>query len=169
MNDQQPPAPQRSGFFRRKKAPAYQPWDEIRRQETVAGLALLEQRRRSERDERQITSIISMWPVGVGIILAALSPLLKAAAEAYSPWAVALIFPFVVLAQRPELQVGPITHALPTVMLFAQFPVEGLLARIILRRPVLPISVTVQILLFHFLGIVEVWMLNGAGQPILPH
>jgi hypothetical protein len=169
MNEKPPSAPKRSGFFRRKKAPAYQPWDELRRRETAAGLALLKARRRSELDERRLKNLISMWPVGAGIALAAFAPLLKAGAELVGPWTVALIFPFVVLAQRPELQVGPITHMLPTFMLFAQFPIEGLLARIILRRQVLPVSVAVQVLLFHFLGIVEVWMLNGASQPIVPH
>lgn len=66
------------------------------------------------------------------------------------------------------MHAGPITNILPTLMLYAQFPVEGLLARIILRKPVLPISVALQVLLFHFLGVVEVWLLNGVGQPMLP-
>jgi hypothetical protein len=145
-----------------------QPWEELRRQEAAAGLALLEEKRRDERDEKRLRNLLSMWPLGVGILLAGFAPAMMSVAEAAGPVSVMLIFPFVVLASRPELQVGPITHILPTFMLYAQFPIEGLLARIILRRPVLPISVTVQVLLFHFLGIVEVWMLNGAAQPPIP-
>jgi hypothetical protein len=100
-------------------------------------------------------------------VLAAFSPALKAITNLIGPWTTMLVFPYAVLAERPELQVGPLTHLLPTIMLFAQFPIEGLLARIILRRSVLPVSVAVQVLLFHFLGIVEVWMLYGASQPII--
>jgi hypothetical protein len=153
------------GIFRRKEEIIFEPWEELRRQEAAAGLALLEERRRNERFEKRLKNFLSMWPVGVGLFLSIISPLLRQSAESWGPWGATLLFPFVVLAERPELQVGPITHYLPTVMLYLQFPIEGLLARIILRRPVLPISVTIQVLLFHFLGIVEVWMLNGPGQP----
>ena len=153
------------GIFRRKEEILPEPWEQARQEEAAAALELLEERRRWERDEQRLHNLLRMWPVGVGLLLSAFAPVIKQAAESYNPWLVMLIFPFVVLADRPELQVGPITHFLPIIMLYAQFPIEGLLARIILRRPVLPISVAVQVLLFHFLGIVEVWMLNGSGQP----
>jgi hypothetical protein len=167
MTDQTPVPPKRFAFFRRKEQVLIEPWEQARLEEAAAGLALLEERRRTERDERQLKRLLNMWPVGVGLLLAAFAPVLRAVTDSYGPWFTALVFPFVVLAERPELQVGPITHFLPGFMLYAQFPIEGLLARIILRRPVLPISVTVQIMLFHFLGIVEVWMLNGPGQPLI--
>lgn len=168
MTERPPSAPRLFGLFGRKQPPAYQPWDEAVNQERAAGLAILKERRRNERDEQRLVNLIRLWPVGVGLVLSAFSPLIKMVAEASGPWAVTLIFPFVVLAERPEMHVGPITNILPTLMLYAQFPVEGLLARIILRKPVLPISVALQVMLFHFLGVVEVWLLNGVGQRMLP-
>lgn len=166
MSQEPPSTPKRSlGIFARKEDVSFKPWDEARQQEAAAGLALLAERRRSELLEKRLRQLLSMWPVGVGIFLSIISPVLLDLAKSWGAWGPTLIFPFVVLADRPELQAGPITHLLPAIMLYAQFPIEGLLARIILRRPVLPISVTIQVLLFHFLGIVEVWMLNGSGSP----
>jgi hypothetical protein len=164
MSDESPSVFQRLlGLFRSKEQ--IQPWDAARQQEAEVGLALLAERRRNERFERRLKFFLSMWPVGFGICLAIVAPNLLEYVQSWGPWGATLFFPFVVLANRPELQAGPITHLLPSIMLYAQFPIEGLLARVILRRPVLPLSVTVQVLLFHFLGIVEVWMLSGAGPP----
>lgn len=167
MPDQPESTSKRFGIFRRKEQPLIEPWEKARLEEVAAGLALLKERRRVERDEKRLKRLFAMWPVGVGLLLSTFAPVLRMVTDSYGPWVTTLVFPFVVLAERPELQVGPITHFIPFFMLYAQFPIEGLLARIILRRPVLPISVAVQILLFHFLGIVEVWMLNGAGHPLL--
>jgi hypothetical protein len=166
MSDASPSVLQRLlAFFRGKEQARIQPWDAARQHEAAVGLALLAERRRNERFERRMKFFLSMWPLGIGIGLAIISPILLDTVQDWGPWGATLVFPFVVLANRPELQAGPITHLLPSIMLYAQFPIEGLLARLILRRPVLPFSVTIQVMLFHFLGIIEVWMLSGSGPP----
>lgn len=167
MSEETTSAPKRLSIFRRRPKLAYEPWEEVLQREAAVGMAALKEHQRNRRFDQNLRFFISLWPIAAGICLAAISPLLKDLAESHGQWAVILLFPFVVLADRPELKVGPITHSLPAIMLYAQFPIEGLLARVILRRPVLPISVAVQVLLFHFLGIVEVWLLSGMGQRIL--
>jgi len=46
-------------------------------------------------------------------------------------------------------------------MLYLQFPLEGLLAKIALRGNVRPYGVMVQVLYFHGLCIMELWLVNG--------
>lgn len=167
MNDKPPFAIRFFGIFRRKQPLPYEPWEAAHQREIAEGMTLLKARRRKENEEQRLKNVVAMWPIGVGLILAAFAPVLQTAAQAIGPWAMTIVFPFVVLAERPEMKVGPITYLLPSIMLYAQFPVEGLLAKIILRRPVLPFSVMMQVLLFHFLGIAEVWLLNGVGQQVM--
>jgi hypothetical protein len=51
---------------------------------------------------------------------------------------------------------------LPLVMLYAQFPIEGLLARIFLRNRVTPTGVVRQMFVVHILGLAQLWMASGA-------
>jgi hypothetical protein len=56
---------------------------------------------------------------------------------------------------------------LPAAMLYAQFPLEGLLARIALRNHVTASGVMGRLLLFHLLAATELWLLSGALEQIL--
>ncbi len=137
------------------------PVDALRQREVEAGLAILRARRRAEQQKQFLSWLPSYWPIAVGLFLGAISPLLKVVATALGHWCMVLVFPFVLLAARPEIQVGgPITSALPTVMLYAQFPLEGWLARFILRHRTKLSSVVMQVCLFHFLGIAELLLLS---------
>ncbi len=132
----------------------------LHEQEREASLAVLRTRQGAELWEQ----FVSYWPIGVGLLLGAAAPLLRAGATMLGQWCMVLVFPFVLLAARPEIQTGgAITHALPAVMLYAQFPIEGWLARFILKRRVKFSSVTMQVLLFHFLGIAELFLLRSDG------
>jgi len=164
--------PQRSGskpgwagrYLRKRRGPdeATTTVDALHQQEVEAGLALLRARRRAERQDQLLSQLPGYWPVAVGFFLGAISPGLKVLATALGHWCMVLVFPFVLLAARPEVQVGgPITSTLPAVMLFAQFPIEGWLARFILRHRVKFSSVVMQVLLFHFLGIAELLLLSA--------
>jgi len=156
-------APGRFGIFRRVEQNPALPRSEIQsKRDLDASLALLRERQREERRIRRVKRIVSYWPIFVGLALSAVAPDLQAIAALYGYWGSALVFPYVALAARPEIQAGPITHLLPAIMLYAQFPIEGLLARYILRRRVRLTSVAAQVLLFHSLGVAELWMLSGA-------
>jgi hypothetical protein len=157
-------------IFRRDDPGPSLAWSEIqKKKELEASLALLRERRREEHRIRRAKWLISFWPIAIGLALGAVAPELRTIAAMFGYWGTVLVFPYVVLAARPEIQVGPITHMLPAIMLYAQFPIEGWLARYILRRRVKLSSVTAQVLLFHFLGIAELWLLSGALGKLLAH
>ncbi len=138
-----------------------------RRQESATSLTLLYELRRKERREQHRGLLKSWWPLGARLVLSAFAPLIRAVAHLAGEWVVNCVFPFVVLAERPEMQAGPITQQLPAIMLYAQFSIEGLLARLILRRHVPPLGVAFQVALFHVLGIAELWLLSGGARASL--
>ncbi len=159
------PSESKPGLFSRSSRKNYDPaaaMNAPRIQELRASLAVLRARRWAERRERFLSLLPTYWPIALGLLLGAIAPGLRAAAAAAGPWCMVLVFPFVLLAARPEIQAGgPITHALPAIMLYAQFPIEGWLARFILKRRTRISSVVVQVLLFHFLGIFELVLLSS--------
>lgn len=138
-----------------------------RKRERDAGLALLDARRKEEERRRVLQQVIEMWPLWLGMVVGMFGPAIAFVAQAFGPWCMTLVFPFVALAQRPEIQVGPITRLLPNLMLYIQFPIEGWLAYIVLRHRVKPLSVVWQVALFHFLGLAELWMLTGTAFDFL--
>ncbi len=142
-------------------------WEAERKRERDASLAVLESRRKSEERARVRQLVVELWPFWVGMAVGMFGPALAYVAQLLGPTCMALVFPFVVLAERPEIQVGPITHLLPTLMLYTQFSIEGLLAYRVLRHHVKPLGVIWQISLFHFLGLAELWMLSGTAFDFL--
>lgn len=153
---------------RRSRARAIAFLQAQRQRELEENLAVLQARREGERSNLLLERLIALWPLWLGIVLGVFSPTLEVLAKAAGPWCMALVYPFVMLAKRPEIQVGPITHYLPTIMLYAQFPIEGLLARVVIKRRIRPMGVAWHVFVFHFLGIAELLMLSGAGQYFTP-
>jgi hypothetical protein len=154
-------------LFRRRRAYPVADWEKAREQERAASLAILRMRQEDELRAQRLRGLLALWPVAVGLLLGIMAPTLQQVAQSFGPWGMPLVFPFVVLAQRPEIQVGPFTHTLPTIMLYGQFPLEGWLARIVLRRRIRLFSVAGHVLLFHFLGVIELLMLSGVAYEIL--
>lgn len=161
MTDFSESTPTPRPLSRRERARAIKSFETERKRESAASMAVLTERRQAEELERLRKTVRELWPLWLGMVVGLISPIIADVAEALGPWCMTLVYPFVVLAQRPELQVGPITHALPGVMLFIQFPIEGWLAYIVLRHHVNPLGVIWQVMLFHFLGLAELWMLTG--------
>jgi hypothetical protein len=76
----------------------------------------------------------AIWPFVLGLVLGIFSPELVTILGDMNPWAMWLVFPFVELAARPEFGFAPgLNHTLPQMILFVQFPVEGLWAMLNLR------------------------------------
>lgn len=146
---------------RRERKRAISAFEAERKRERDASMAVLEARRKAEERDRVRAQVVELWPMWVGMVVGLFGPAIAYVAQLLGPSCMMVVFPFVVLAQRPEIQVGPITHALPTLMLYIQFPIEGLLAYIVLRHRVKPLGVIWQVMLFHFLGLTELWMLTG--------
>ncbi len=111
-------------------------------------------------------SLAKSWPLAAGLVLACFAPILRDIASAYDPWGMRILFPFVVLAGHKEVNFGGMmADYLPKIMLYAQFPLEGLLAKTILRGRVTFTAVAIQVMFYHFLAAAQLWLISGAlGQ-----
>jgi hypothetical protein len=122
---------------------------------------------REHRRQQRVGRLMRLWPVAAGLLLALFAPALYAFLTRSHPWGMWLVFPFALLAHRPELEVNDrIASVLPQVILYAQFPIEGLVARMALRRHVTLPGVTGQIFYFHFLAAVQLAMVSGLLNPL---
>jgi hypothetical protein len=88
------------------------------------------------------------WPLAGGFILALCAPYLYSDLLWAPHWAMWIVFPFVVLTGRRDLGLnGDLTTILPQVVLYIQFPVEGILAYLSLTRRA-PVAVALAPALF---------------------
>jgi hypothetical protein len=121
---------------------------------------------RAQQRRRWLGWMVRLWPVALGTILGLLAPQLRAFLVQSHPWGMWVVFPFALLARRPELQFNEaIGRILPPLILYLQFPLEGLMARLVLRRHVTVPCVTGQILYFHFLGALQLVLVTGVLTP----
>jgi hypothetical protein len=75
------------------------------------------------------------WPLAGGLILACVAPYLYSELLWAPHWVMWIVFPFVVLSGRRDLGLsGELTTILPPVILYIQFPIEGILAYLSLSR-----------------------------------
>ena len=116
-----------------------------------------------QRRKRFWRGVGKLWPIAIGAALGAIAPQLHAVVSRFEPWGLWLVFPFAVLGCRPELQVlGQIVRHLPLVLLYAQFPLEGLIAILALRLRVTVPGVAVQVFYLHYLAGLQLLMISGA-------
>lgn len=78
----------------------------------------------------------------------------------FKPWGEGLVFPFVVLLERPELHLH--SSSLPNLMLYAEFPLEGLLAKSTISGKVTPLAVLGRVVCLHLLVGTLLLILSGA-------
>jgi hypothetical protein len=118
---------------------------------------------RSERRKIARQKMKKLWPLAVGVLLGAVAPQMHALMARFEPWGLWLVFPFAVLACRPELHtLGQLIRNLPQIVVYLQFPLEGLLARLILKRRITVRAVAGHVCYFHYLAGLQLLMLSGA-------
>jgi hypothetical protein len=123
---------------------------------------------RVQRRRAQMRTGLRLWPVAVGLLLGLLAPALSGFLSRSHPWGLWLVFPFALLARRPELELNhQIAAILPPMIVYAQFPLEALAALLVLRRHVTVPGITGQIFYFHFLAALQLVMLSGMLTPFL--
>lgn len=121
-----------------------------------------------QRRKMRLGWLLRLWPIGMGLVLSLFAAPLRAFFLRSHPWGMWLVFPFTLLAHRPEIAVNEqLSRTLPRVILYLQFPLEGLIALLIVRRRVTLPGVTGQIVYFHFLAAVQLAMITGILNPIL--
>lgn len=99
------------------------------------------------------------WPLAVGVALGLLSPQMMTVVDGWDPWGVRVVFPFVQFCSLSDIGLSAeLTRALPELMLFLQFPLEGLLTVSNLSRGV-KLSVAIQQLVFlHAVTALVLWI-----------
>ena len=134
--------------------------------ETQANLAALRERQRSFKQQKAVAHYLEYWPAAVGIAISLVAPQIHDMLLPMGPWAMSIVFPFAVIAGRPEIYMGDkVAALLPTVMLYLQFPLEGYMARTVLKGKVTVRGVIIQVLFYHLLAIAELFLLNGFMSP----
>ena len=128
-----------------------------------SALFVLKDRHDRERHSRLVQSLVTSWPIFVGILMAFCAPFLSEVLSVFKPWGMWLVFPFVELVGRPELHFGHDFQAsAPHIMLFLQFPLEGLIAKKFLRGRVTLRGVASQVMIYHVLGAAQLWLVCRA-------
>jgi hypothetical protein len=133
--------------------------------EMQVGLAKMHNRLEAERRSHAFKNFVGYWPLAMGFLLACIAPALSELLSAFKPWGMGMIFPFVVLCGRPELHLsGPTSGMLQHFVLYAQFPVEALLAKSACKGRVGFFAVIARVAGFNLMGAVLLMLLNqGIG------
>jgi hypothetical protein len=132
--------------------------------EMDAAIARLHRRLELERKRLTRQYWARFWPVAAGIVAACFAPELRETLDLlFKPWGEGLVFPFVVLLERPELHLhGTLATALPHFMMYAEFPLEGLLAKSIIVGKVTPAAVFSRVAYLHLLASSLLLIVSGA-------
>lgn len=140
--------------------------DALYEQEMQTNLAALSERRRKARRYQSAAAWAEYWPFALGIAISCFIPQLREFVDAYRPWGMWILFPFSSMANRPELSAGnQIITNMPLFFMYAQYPIEGLMARIAQRGNVTALRVLGQVLFLHLFALVELWLVNSpAGR-----
>jgi hypothetical protein len=125
-------------------------------------VAAYRRQKNAEVRREQLLFLVGLWPIAIGCVLALFAPQLRDILTPNHPWALRLVFPLVSIAARPELNLGStLASILPGFLLYAQFPLEGLVARIAVKSHVTLGAVGGQLLFLHSLGAAHVLLLSG--------
>jgi hypothetical protein len=134
----------------------------------TSALVFLDDVHRDRRRKKRLENLINSWPIGVGILLSICAPMLSDILAIFKPFGMWVVFPFVELLSRPEMKLGDFGQLVPQIMLFLQFPLEGLLAKRILKGRVTISGVLGQVALYHILGIMQLWFVwRALGDPAI--
>jgi hypothetical protein len=107
-------------------------------------------------------------PIAVGIAISSVAPTLHAMAAVHDPWGLRVVFPFVQLAALREIGMSDeLTRTMPQLMLYLQFPLEGMLVAFNLRKGMKFHTAVAPIPALHFVAALTLWIVRlGAARPI---
>lgn len=116
---------------------------------------------KAEAKKKTRLNLVSFWPVAVGLFLAGFAPEWQAMATQAGPWILRFAFPFSLLAMRHDLGLdAQMSVMLPQFALFAQLPLDGVLAMLTLARGKSLKAVAVQLFLVHAVCAFVLWLLS---------
>ncbi len=140
----------------------FQAIDALYEREMQVNLAAMNEQRRKSRRYHSANSFAEYWPFAVGVAISCFVPQLRDFVDAFRPWGTWILFPFAAIANRPEVTLGnQFISNLPLFFMYAQFPIEGLMARFALRGNVTAMRVVGQVLFLHLFALIELWLVNS--------
>jgi hypothetical protein len=146
-------------------ASALQAIDSLYQQEVQANMAALSEQRRKTRRHQSAINWTEYWPFAIGVALSCFVPQMREFLDAYRPWGNWIFFPFASIAIRPEVVLRSQTAAyLPLFFMYAQFPIEGLMARFSLRGHVTVLRVAGQVIFLHLFALAQLWLVNYTSR-----
>jgi|SRR5580658_704438 hypothetical protein len=102
-----------------------------------------------------------VWPLVVGLCLGIFAPELRYVANMLGHLDGRLIFPFALLAERPEWGYSnSVAKNLSMISLYLQFPVEGALAMLNLRKNIQLGKTVSRLALVHVAAAMLLWLLE---------
>jgi hypothetical protein len=143
---------------------------ELERLHLQARIATVNREARRRRQVRAFRHWLTFWPIAVGVLLAAYAPLLRDLAAGYASWVATLLFPLAALAGQHVTNLTSGTgQALAQFLLFAQFPLDGWLARRFLKHRPTVMSVCGQVACLHTLAVLYLGFVTGSFNQYLPN
>ena len=140
---------------------ALQAIDSLYQRELQANMAALAEQRRKARMRQSATNWTEYWPFALGIVISCFVPQLHELAEPFRPWGMWILFPFSSILSNPQMSNRAVAY-LPLLFMYAQFPMEGLMARFAMRGHVTAARVLGQVLVLHLFALAELWLVNGS-------
>lgn len=136
--------------------------DALYEREIQANMAALTEQRQRARRHRSAAVWAEYWPFAIGIAISCFVPQMREFIDPFRPWGMWILFPFASIATRPEVIMGSQMAAyMPLFFMYAQFPIEGIMARFALRGHVTPLRVLGQVLFLHLFAVIELWLVNS--------
>jgi len=118
-----------------------------------------------KRKSPRPSGLMAWWPLAAGIALDLVIPQLSAQLEPYQPWGMRAVFPFAQIVGMRELGFSEqLTQSLPQLMLYLQFPLEGLLTGFSLSRGTKLGAALGQLIFLHALCLFVMWLVAQKGQ-----
>jgi hypothetical protein len=115
--------------------------------------------------KKRSINFAAIWPVAVGLFLTGFAPEWQAMANQIGIWAVRFAFPYALLATHREVGIdAQMATVLPQMALYAQLPLDGLLAAVILSRSKSLKAAVVQLLLVHAVCAFVLWLLTFSAR-----
>ena len=118
----------------------------------------------NERHELHMQNLKKKWPLAAGLVLACLAPWIRDLADLFAPWGRWILLPAVSLVDCKQLPLGSGARSIAgQFALYAQFPIEAVVIRSVLKERVNVRAVAGQLVLFHALAVVFLWLLSRSA------
>ena len=111
------------------------------------------------------SALLSWWPVAVGLLLTGFAPDWWNMANQLGIWTVRATFPLALLASHREIGLDDqMAVMLPHWALYIQFPLEGLLMKLMLDRGKSVKSAVMQLFWIHAVSTFVLWLVSLADH-----